>query len=77
LAIRNNQAWKTIGITEGEGLSFKLGGQVPEIGEKHPLAMVLRNLGLPKKPLFSLSIRKAKMQFDGPEVVSIGEPFER
>ncbi|EIF44502.1 hypothetical protein DOK_03498 [gamma proteobacterium BDW918] len=77
LAIRNKQAWKTIGITEGEGLSFKLGGQVPEIGEKHPLAMVLRNLGLPKKPLFSLSIRKAKMQFDGPEVVSIGEPFER
>ncbi|WP_373096009.1 acetoacetate decarboxylase family protein [Zhongshania sp.] len=77
LAIRNKQAWKTIGSTEGDGLSFKLGGQMPEIGAKHPLAMVLRELGLPKKPLFSLSISKAKMRFDGPEAVAIGEPFKR
>jgi hypothetical protein len=76
LAIRNKQAWKTLGTTEGEGVTFKLGGQLPEIGEKHPLAMILRDLGLPKKPLLTVSISKAKMVFDGPEVVAVGTPFK-
>lgn len=76
LAIRNKQAWKTLGTTEGEGVTFKLGGQLPEIGEKHPLAMILRDLGLPKKPLLTVSISKAKMLFDGPEVVAVGTPFK-
>jgi hypothetical protein len=34
-------------------------------------------LGLPKKPLFSIAIRRAKMHFDGPETVAIGQPFQR
>ena len=75
LAIRNNQAWKTIGITEGEGLTFKLGGTMPDIGQTHPLALILRDLGLPKKPMCTISIRHAKMNFDEPEVVPIGSPF--
>lgn len=75
LAIRNGLAWKTIGTTEGEGLTFKLGGRVPDIGETHPLAVTLRDLGLPKKPLCTISMRKAVMQFAGPESVPIGQPF--
>ncbi|MFT5887774.1 MAG: hypothetical protein ACI9BO_000587 [Zhongshania sp.] len=77
VAIRNGQAWKTIGITEGEGLTFSRKVNVPQIGRSHPLALVLRNLGLPKKPLFSIAIRRAKMHFDGPETVAIGQPFQR
>jgi hypothetical protein len=77
VAIRNGQAWKTIGITEGEGLTFSRKVNVPQIGTSHPLALVLRNLGLPKKPLFSIAIRRAKMHFDGPETVAIGQPFQR
>jgi hypothetical protein len=75
LAIRNGKAWKTIGTTEGEGLTFKLGGKLPDIGKIHPLARVLRDLGLPKKPMCTISIRHAKMKFDGPEAVDIGRPF--
>ncbi|MFT7403065.1 acetoacetate decarboxylase family protein [Zhongshania sp.] len=75
LAIRDNLAWKTVGITEGEGLTFKLGGSPPKIGEHHPLALQLRALGLPKKPMCTISIRHAKMHFDGPEAVAIGSPF--
>jgi hypothetical protein len=37
--------------------------------------MELRALGLPKKPLFSLSIKSAAMSFSGPESVAIGQPF--
>lgn len=77
LAVRNNQAWKTVGTTEGSGLTFKLGGKAPEIGEQHPLAKVLRTLGLPKKPLCTLAMRHAKMAFEGPEAVPIGSPFHR
>ena len=77
LAVRNGKAWKTVGITEGEGLRFSMGGNPPRIGEEHSLAKTLRALGLPKKPLCSVSMARAKLRFEGPEAVAIGQPFSR
>ena len=76
LAIRDGKAWKTFGTNNGSGLTFSLGGEMPTIGESHPLALELRALGLPKKPLFSVSIKNTAMSFAGPEAVAIGEPFQ-
>lgn len=75
LAIRDNKAWKTYGYSAGSGVTFALGGEMPTIGDRHPLALELRALGLPKKPLFSVSIKNAAMSFAGPESVEIGQPF--
>jgi len=75
LAIRDGKAWKTYGTSTGSGVTFALGGQAPAIGDSHPLALELRALGLPKKPLFSVSIKNAAMQFAAPESVDIGQPF--
>ena len=75
LAIRDGRAWKTYGTNTGTGLTFSLGGEMPEIGDSHPLALELRSLGLPKKPIFTLSIKNTSMVFGGPEVVAIGESF--
>lgn len=75
LAIRDGKAWKTYGTNTGSGLTFALGGEMPTIGDSHPLAMELRALGLPKKPLFSVSIKNTAMSFAGPEAVAIGQPF--
>ncbi|MGB1907206.1 MAG: acetoacetate decarboxylase family protein [Spongiibacter sp.] len=77
LAIRNQRAWKTVGTTEGEGLTFRLGGKAPVIGNSHPLALALRALGLPKKPLCTIAIRQARMSFEGPESVPIGSAFSQ
>jgi hypothetical protein len=76
LAIRDGKAWKTYGTNTGSGLTFSLGGEMPTIGESHPLAKELRALGLPKKPLFSVSIKNTAMSFAGPESVEIGQPFK-
>jgi hypothetical protein len=75
LAIRDGKAWKTYGTNTGSGLTFALGGELPTIGDSHPLAKELRALGLPKKPLFSVSIKNTAMSFAGPEAVEIGQPF--
>jgi hypothetical protein len=75
LAIRDGKAWKTYGTNTGSGLTFALGGELPTIGDSHPLAKELRALGLPKKPLFSVSIKNTAMRFEGPEAVAIGQPF--
>jgi len=75
LAIRDGKAWKTFGTNTGSGLTFSLGGELPTIGDSHPLAQELRALGLPKKPLFSISIKNTAMRFAGPESVAIGKPF--
>jgi hypothetical protein len=75
LAIRNGKAWKTVGTNTGSGLTFSLGGELPTIGDSHPLASELRALGLPKKPLFSVSMQHTAMSFAGPECVALGEPF--
>ena len=75
LAIRDGKAWKTRGTNRGSGVTFSLGGEMPAIGENHPLALELRALGLPKKPVFTVSIKNASMTFSGPESVEIGESF--
>jgi hypothetical protein len=77
LAIRDGKAWKTYGTNTGSGVTFALGGQLPAIGDKHPLALELRALGLPKKPLFSVSIKHTAMEFSAPEAVPIGQPFSK
>ncbi|WP_421843470.1 acetoacetate decarboxylase family protein [Mycobacterium sp.] len=75
LAVRNGRAWKTTGTSRGAGVMFSLGGQAPKIGTTHPLAKELRTLGLPKKPLMTISIAKAHMQFGVPQSVEIGSAF--
>jgi len=75
LAIRDGMAWKTYGTNTGSGATFSLGGQLPVIGERHPLALELRALGLPKKPLFTVSMAHTALTFSPPESVAIGEPF--
>jgi hypothetical protein len=75
LAIRSGRAWKTVGTSTGSGLTFSLGGEMPTIGDSHPLALELRALGLPKKPLFTVSMQHTAMSFAGPETVEIGKPF--
>lgn len=76
LAIRDGKAWKTFGTSTGSGLTFSLGGEMPSIGDSHPLALQLRALGLPKKPLFSVSIKNTAMSFASPESVAIRTPFQ-
>lgn len=75
LAIRDGKAWKTWGTNTGSGLTFSLAGELPAIGDSHPLALELRALGLPKKPLFCISMKNTAMSFSGPESVAIGQPF--
>ena len=75
LAIRDGRAWKTYGTNSGSGLTFSLRGEIPDIGDSHPLALELRSLGLPKKPLFTVAIKNTNMVFGGPEIVAIGQPF--
>jgi hypothetical protein len=77
LAIRDGRAWKTFGTSTGSGLTFSLGGVMPEIGDSHPLAKELRALGMPKKPMFTVSMKSTAMHFEGPESVLIGEPFKK
>lgn len=75
LAVRDGKAWKTYGTNNSSGVTFSLGGTAPEIGDKHPLALELRALGLPKKPLFTVSVRHTNMTFGKPESRDIGTPF--
>lgn len=75
LAIRDNRAWKTYGTNTGTGATFSLGGEMPVIGDNHPLALELRALGLPKKPLFTVSMTHTALTFSPPESVEIGKPF--
>jgi hypothetical protein len=75
LAIRDGKAWKTYGTNNSSGLTFSLGGEAPKIGDSHPLAKELRSLGLPKKPMFTVSVASTRMTFGNPESVDIGAPF--
>jgi hypothetical protein len=75
LAIRDGRAWKTYGTNTGTGATFSLGGEMPVIGDAHPLAQELRALGLPKKPLFTVSMTHTALTFSPPESVEIGKPF--
>lgn len=75
LAVRDGRAWKTYGTNTGSGATFALGGELPVIGDKHPLALELRALGLPKKPLFTVSMTHTALTFAPPESVALGSPF--
>ncbi|GAB5452512.1 MAG: acetoacetate decarboxylase family protein [Halioglobus sp.] len=75
LAIRDGRAWKTYGTNNSSGMTFSLGGETPEIGDRHPLAKELRALGLPKKPMFTVSVESTRMTFGKPESCDIGAPF--
>lgn len=75
LAIRDGKAWKTYGTNNSSGLTFSLGGKAPQIGERHPLAKELRTLGLPKKPLFTVSVERTRMTFGKPQSADIGASF--
>lgn len=75
LAIRDGKAWKTYGTNSNSGLTFSLGGETPKIGDSHPLAKELHTLGLPKKPMFTVSVESTRMTFGQPESVEIGAPF--
>lgn len=66
LAVRRGIAYRTEGIANGSGVTFRMGGEAPELGD-HPIADELRKLGLPKKPLFSGSVANMTMDF-GPAV---------
>lgn len=68
MAYRCGKLYKTMGIANGEGVTFSLGGEKPELGD-HPIADELRKLGLPKKPLFSGSVADVRMDFEPPVVL--------
>jgi hypothetical protein len=55
---------------EGHGTAFRLGGELPVIGDKHPLALELRALGLPKRPLATVSLRRAGARFEPAQVLA-------
>lgn len=67
LTLRGGQLRRIEASFEGEGLSLKLGGAAPEIGQRHPLARDLRSLGLPKRPLLSASLARARARFQPAE----------
>ena len=69
LTWRDGQLRRVEATMGGRGLAFRMGGKPPEIGERHPLAMELRELGLPKRPLFSASLKWAQMTFGVPELL--------
>ena len=64
---REGKLYKTVGIANGEGAKFSLGGEAPQLGD-HPIADKLRDLGLPKKPFFSGSVAQLVMDFEAPVV---------
>ena len=65
--VRHGKIYKTVGIANGSGVTFSLGGEAPRLGS-HPIAERLRELGLPKKPVFSGSVARMDMTFDPPEI---------
>jgi acetoacetate decarboxylase len=64
---RGGKLYKTVGIANGEGAEFSLGGEAPVLGD-HPIADQLRKLGLPKKPVFSGSVAELVMDFEPPAI---------
>ncbi len=69
LTLRDGVLRRVSAQFDGEGVGFRLGGEVPQIGERHPLAQTLRTLGLPKRPLASLSLHRAHATFASPELL--------
>jgi hypothetical protein len=67
LTWRNGQLRRIAASLGGSGIAWRLGGEPPELGEHHPLALELRMLGLPKRPLLSASCARMLMRFGVPE----------
>lgn len=65
--VRNGKIYKTVGIANGSGVTFTLGGEAPKLGD-HSIAQRLRELGLPKKPIISGSVAQMDMVFDPPVI---------
>ncbi len=74
LAVRQGIAYRTVGIANGSGVNFYLGGEEIELGD-HPIADELRKLGLPKKPVFSGTIEDLQMTFGVPVTRPVGVPI--
>jgi hypothetical protein len=72
LTERDGVLRRTVASFSGKGLSLRPGGALPEIGEDHPLARELRELGLPKRPLCTLSLRNASADFGVAQVFPAG-----
>ncbi|HEY2735779.1 MAG TPA: acetoacetate decarboxylase family protein, partial [Polyangiales bacterium] len=66
---RNGQLRRIPATLGGRGIAWRLGGVAPELGD-HPLALQLRALGLPKRPLLSASSTSMQMRFGVPELLT-------
>lgn len=71
LTLRGDRLRRIPGTVAGDGLVVRAGGTPPELGDNHPLALELRRLGLPKRPLMSASLAHARMRFGVPEAWSL------
>ena len=59
---RRNGVLRRIDLkAQASGVVMRPFGAVPTVGERHPLAQLLRSLGLPKRPLSTLSLRRASL----------------
>jgi hypothetical protein len=67
LTWRDGQLRRIAATLGGRGIAWRLGGEPPELGEHFPLALDLRKLGLPKRPLLSASCARMRMRFGLPE----------
>jgi Acetoacetate decarboxylase (ADC) len=69
IGVRNGAIYQTMGTANGSGVAFSLGGEAPRLGE-HAIAQRLRELGLPKKPIFSGSVANMCMTVGSPLISS-------
>ena len=66
-ALRDGILYRTPSATSGLRVGFRFGGPRLKLGN-HPIADALRSLGLPKRPLFSMTIGHLSGQFDAPQI---------
>ena len=69
LTLRNGQPRRIPALLGARGVAWRLGGTPPELSADHPLALDLRKLGLPKRPLASASSVHTHMRFGVPELL--------
>ncbi|MET0451679.1 MAG: hypothetical protein ABW137_07555, partial [Mycobacterium sp.] len=53
-------------VTHLTGLRFQLGGTRPRVGRTHPMAQLLRELGLPKRPLATIVLDGVSIDLQAP-----------
>ncbi len=69
LTWRDGQLRRIAATLGGSGIAWRPGGVPPELSEHHPLALELRKLGLPKRPVLSASSALTRMRFGVPELL--------